>query len=121
MRSECPTYCRDRAAVVSTLRLQIERVPGRAAIVILLSTIDDVKIHKLWEILSKQHQIRKGVRAMERYREQQELSMSKQDLVMYPNQGRLVVYTLLIGLGLVVCSGLIVYWSFFSRIVNSSY
>src|SRR5260370_37446728 len=117
MRSECPTYCRDRAAVVSTLRLQIERVPGRAAIVILLSTIDDVKIHKLWEILSKQHQIRKGVRAMERYREQQELSMSKHDLVMYPNQGRLVVYTLLIGLGLVLCSGLIGYWPFVSRIV----
>ncbi len=47
MRSERPTCCRDHAAVVSTLRLQIERVPRRAASVILLSTIDDVKIHKL--------------------------------------------------------------------------
>jgi len=50
---------------------------------------------------------------MERYREQQELSMLKQDIVMYPNQGWLVVYTLLIALGLVVYSGLIVFWPFF--------
>jgi len=60
MRSERPICCRDRAAVVSTPRLQIERVPGRAAIVILLSTIDDVKIHKLWEILSKNASNSKG-------------------------------------------------------------
>ena len=54
---------------------------------------------------------------MERYREQQELSMLKQDIVMYPNQGWLVVYTLLIALGLVVYSGLIVFWPFFLRSV----
>jgi len=54
---------------------------------------------------------------MESYRGQQELSMSKQDLVIYPNQGRLVLYTLLIALGLVVYSGLIVFWPFFLRSV----
>ena len=52
---------------------------------------------------------------MESYREQQERSMPKQDLVMYPNQGWLVVYTLLTVLGLVVCSGMIVFWPFFWR------
>jgi hypothetical protein len=55
---------------------------------------------------------------MEIYHEQQELSMSKQDLVIYPNQGRLVVYTLLIGLGLVLCSGLIVFYSILRSVVS---
>src|SRR5260370_12674887 len=50
---------------------------------------------------------------MESYREQQELSMPKQDLVIYPNQGWLVVYTLFTVLGLVGCSGMIVFWPFF--------
>ena len=49
------------------------------------------------------------------YREQQELSMPKQDLVIYPNQGWLVVYTLFTVLGLVGCSGMIVFWPFFWR------
>ncbi len=52
---------------------------------------------------------------MGRYREQQELSMPKQDLVIYPNQRWLVVYTLLIVLGLVICSGMIVFWPFVWR------
>lgn len=52
---------------------------------------------------------------MGRYREQQELSMSKQDLVIYPNQGWLVKYTLLIVLGLVLGSGTIVFWPFVWR------
>ncbi len=52
---------------------------------------------------------------MEIYREQPELSMSRQELVMYPHQGWLVVYTLLSGLGLVFCSGVIVYYSIFWR------
>jgi hypothetical protein len=52
---------------------------------------------------------------MEIYREQQELSMPKQDLVMYPNQGWLVVYMLFTGLVLVACSGMIVFWPFFWR------
>ena len=60
MRPERPTCCRDHAAVVSTPRLQIERVPGRAASVILLSRIEDVKIQKLWEILSKNASNSKG-------------------------------------------------------------
>src|SRR5260370_4836201 len=50
---------------------------------------------------------------MESYREQQELSMPKQDLVIYSNQGWLVVYTLFTVLGLVGCSGMIVFWPFF--------
>ncbi len=55
---------------------------------------------------------------MESYREQQERSMPKQDLVMYPNQGRLVVYTWLIALLLVLYSGLIVFWPIFLRSVG---
>ena len=52
---------------------------------------------------------------MGRYREQQELSMPKQDLVIYPNQGWLVKATLLIVLGLVIGSGTIVFWPFVWR------
>ena len=52
---------------------------------------------------------------MESYRGQQELSMSKQDLVIYPNQGWLVKATLLIVLGLVIGSGTIVFWPFVWR------
>ncbi len=55
---------------------------------------------------------------MESYREQQELSMPKQDLVIYPNQGWLVVYTWLIALLLVLYSGLIVFWPIFLRSVG---
>jgi hypothetical protein len=84
-----------------------------AAIAILLSRIEDVTIHKLWEILSQKHHMREGGGAMEIYREQPELSLSKQELIVYPHQGWLVVYTLFLGLGLVLCSGVIVYWSIF--------
>ena len=87
----------------------------RAASLILLSPIEDVTINKLWGILSQKHHMREGAGTMEIYREQPELSLSKQELVIYPHQGWLVVYTLLSVLGLVFCSGVIVYWSIFWR------
>jgi hypothetical protein len=57
--------------------------------------------------------MREGAGDMEIYREQPELSLSKQELVIYPHQGWLVVFTLLSILGLVFFSGVIVYWSIF--------
>lgn len=45
----------------------------------------------------------------------------EQDIVIYPNQGRLVVYAVLIVLGLMLCSGLIVFWLIFLRSVISPF
>jgi hypothetical protein len=53
---------------------------------------------------------------MEIYHEQQESSMPKQNLLVYPNRGRLVMLALLIILLIVIlCSGLVIFWSIFLR------
>src|SRR5260370_17638643 len=52
---------------------------------------------------------------MGKYREKEEFSMPEQDVVIYPNQGWLVKYTLLIVLALVLSSGTIVFWPFVWR------
>lgn len=58
---------------------------------------------------------------MKLYSQQQELPIFEQDIVIYPRQGRLVVYAVLIVLGLILCSGLIVFWAIFLRSVVNSF